>query len=47
MVRYAQKLWIGDSLKDVVYLPFESNRMGKPALHSRREGHTDAQSTPR
>jgi len=42
--RYAQKLWIEDLLRDVVYLPFEQSN-GKPARQRRREGHTDAKRT--
>jgi hypothetical protein len=44
--RYNRKLWIEDSLKNVVYLPFEQSN-GSPALARRREGDTDAQHTPR
>ena len=29
--RYSPQLWIEDFPKDVVYLPFESNRTKKPA----------------
>jgi hypothetical protein len=35
--RYNRKLWIEDSLKNVVYLPFEQSN-GKPTLARRREG---------
>jgi hypothetical protein len=43
--RYAQKLWIEDSLRNVVYLPFEQSN-GEPTLARRREGDTDGEDTP-
>jgi hypothetical protein len=43
-VRYDRKLWIGDFLKSVVYLPFEQSN-GKPTLARRREGDTDGKDT--
>src|SRR5687767_2700429 len=44
LLRYDRKLWIGDFLKSVVYLPFEQSN-GKPTLARRREGDTDAEDT--
>jgi hypothetical protein len=43
--RYDRKLWIGDFLSSVVYLPFEQSN-GKPTRQRRRrEGDTGAQHT--
>jgi len=42
--RYDRKLWIGDFLKSVVYLPFEQSN-GKPTRQRRWEGDTNAEDT--